>query len=92
MIVAHTREMPLGSLTERFLDEFDTTTSCFMNGYKIYIYWEDTTALHGKNNLQHLYQPESDTLIEIILEDTSALHRKIIFIIWIYHKLINLLA
>ena len=30
-------------------------------------------ALHRKNNLQHLYKPETDTLTGIILDDTIAL-------------------
>ena len=48
-----------------------------------YLILEDTVALHGKNNLQQMYQPETDAFIGIILEDTIALRGKIIFIICI---------
>ena len=48
-----------------------------------YLILEDTVALHGKNNLQQMYQPETDTFIGIILEDTIALRGKIIFMICI---------
>ena len=30
-----------GFFTRKFLDDCGTTTSCFMNGYKIYIYWDN---------------------------------------------------
>ena len=30
-----------GFFTKKFLDDFATTTFSFMNGYKIYVYWDN---------------------------------------------------
>ena len=49
-----------GFYTTKFLDDFATTNSCFMNGYKIYIYRSNIRLYHctaWENNLQHLYIP-----------------------------------
>ena len=32
--------------TKKFLDDFGTATSCFINGYKIYIYWDNIRRYH----------------------------------------------
>ena len=69
-----------GFFAKKFLDDFGTITSCFMNCYKIYIYRDNIRRYHcivqEKNNLPHLFQPETGTFIGITLEDTIALHKK----------------
>ena len=39
--LTYTWEMLQGFFTNKFLDDFGTTTSCFLNGYKIYFYWDN---------------------------------------------------
>ena len=35
-----------GFFTKKFLDGFGTATSCLINGYKIYIYWDNIRRYH----------------------------------------------
>ena len=62
--------------TRKFLDDFGTTTSCIMNCYKIYIYWDNIRRYHRivwKKIICIIciYQPETDTFIGIRISHCS---------------------
>ena len=66
-----------GFFTKKFLNDFESATSSFMDCYKSYIYWDirryHCIAWEKIIFNTCIYQPETNTLIGIILKGTIVL-------------------